>query len=285
MTGYFRTTLLLAALTGLFLACGWLLGGRGGMGIALVLALAMNFGSYWFSDRLVLAMHRARQVGPQEAPAYHRIVSQLAAGAGLPMPKLYIIDTPQPNAFATGRNPSHAALAATTGLLRMMDERELAGVMAHELAHVKHRDMLTMTVAAGVAGAISMAANMAMWGAMFGGRSDRDSPLGALGPLLVVIFAPLAAMLVQMAVSRSREYEADRLGGEICGNPLALASALGKLGAASGRIPNPAAEAAPATAHLFIANPLSGHGVDTLFSTHPPMEERIRRLRRQAGLE
>jgi heat shock protein HtpX len=266
-------------MTALFLAAGYLLGGEGGMIIALVIALAMNLFAYWNSDRMVLGMYGAREVDAQSAPDFHRIVRALADRAELPMPRVYLIDSEQPNAFATGRNPEHAAVAATTGLVRMLGRDEVAAVMAHELAHVKNRDTLIMTITATIAGAISMLASFAM---IFGGRG-RDNPLGIVGTILIMILAPVTAMLVQMAISRTREYGADRMGAEICGDPLALASALGKLDRAAKRIDNPAAEANPATAHLFIVNPLHSHAIDNLFSTHPNMQARIQRLQAMAG--
>ncbi|MFC7048049.1 zinc metalloprotease HtpX [Emcibacter nanhaiensis] len=271
--GYIRTAILLAGMTGLFLAVGYLLGDTGGLVIAFMIALAMNAFAYWNSDKMVLGMYGAREVDRHSAPELHNIVEGLARRAGLPMPRVYLMDNDQPNAFATGRNPEHAAVAATTGLLRILNREEVTGVIAHELAHVKNRDTLTMTITATLAGAIGMLANFAL----FFGRG-RDNPLGFIGTLLVMILAPLAAMLVQMAISRSREYEADRIGAEICGQPLWLASALGKLQSASERIVNEEAEHNPATAHLFIVNPLHGRNMDNLFSTHPNMENRIRRL-------
>jgi heat shock protein HtpX len=276
---YARTAILLAGLTALFLGAGYLLGGEAGMVIALAAALGMNAFAYWNSDRMVLRMYGAREVTRAQAPGFHGIVEQLALRADLPMPRVYVIDNPQPNAFATGRNPANAAVAATTGLLNTLSEDEIAGVMAHELAHVRNRDTLIMTVTATIAGALSMLANFALF---FGGR--RDNPLGIVGTLLVMILAPVAAMLVQMAISRAREYEADRIGAEICGRPLWLAAALEKLQSAAERIDNPAAEANPATAHLFIVNPLHARSVDSLFASHPPMESRIRRLREMAGV-
>ena len=275
---YARTALLLAGLTGLFLAVGYMLGGEAGMAIALIVALAMNLFSYWNSDKLILRMHGARQVDRRSAPELFGLVEQLADNAGLPMPKVYIMENDQPNAFATGRNPENAAVAATTGLLRRLSTEEIAGVMAHELAHVKNRDTLIMTITATIAGAISMLANFALF---FGG--NRNNPLGLIGTIALMILAPMAAMLVQMAISRSREFEADRIGAEICGRPLWLASALEKLDVSAQRIDNPVAEANPATAHLFIVNPLHMRSIDSLFSTHPKMGERVRRLRQMAG--
>ncbi|HWA44762.1 MAG TPA: zinc metalloprotease HtpX [Hypericibacter adhaerens] len=274
---YFRTAVLLAVMTALFMGVGWLIGGGQGMAVAFFLALGMNLFALWNSDRMVLSLYRAREVDEQSAPEFVGIVRQLATRAGLPMPRTYIVENPQPNAFATGRSPSKAAVCATTGLLQLLDRREIAGVMAHELSHVQHRDTLIMTVTATLAGAIGMLANFAF----FFGRS-RDNPLGALGTIVVMIVAPLAATLVQLGISRSREYEADRRGAEICGQPLWLASALGKLGMASGRIPNPQAEAHPATAPLFIVNPLHMKAVDNLFATHPSLENRIARLEAMA---
>jgi heat shock protein HtpX len=273
-----RTGLLLAALTGLFLAVGYLIGGQGGMMIALLFSVAINLFAYWNADKMVLRMYGAREVNRSTAPEFHDLVAELAQRAQLPMPKVYLIDNPQPNAFATGRNPENAAVAATTGLLRLLSRDEIAGVMAHELAHVRNRDTLIMTMTATIAGAISMLANFGMF---FGG-SRRDSPLGPFGAIAMMILAPLGAMLVQMAISRTREYAADRAGAEISGQPLALASALEKIAGAARRIENPAAEANPATAHLFIINPLSGARMDNLFSTHPATENRIAALTQMA---
>ena len=277
---YFRTSLLLAAMTSLFLGIGFMLGGAGGMMIALVLALAMNGFAYWNSDKMVLGMYGARAVDEASAPEYVRMVCQLAQNAGLPMPKVYIIDNPQPNAFATGRNPEHASVAATTGLLNMLGPQELAAVMAHELAHVRNRDTLIMTVTATIAGAISMLANIAM----FSG-DNRNNPLGFVGVLLLMVVGPMAAALVQMAISRGREYEADRIGAEICGRPLWLASALDKMSSAAEQIDNLPAERNPATAHMFIINPLHSQRMDSLFSTHPSTANRIARLREIAAGE
>jgi heat shock protein HtpX len=273
-----RTGLLLAGLTGLFLAVGYLIGRETGMIMALLLSVGLNFFAYWNSDKMVLRMHGARQIDRADAPEFYDLVAGLADNAGLPMPKVYIMDNPQPNAFATGRNPENAAVAATTGLLRMLSRDEIAGVMAHELAHIKNRDTLTMTITATIAGAISMLTNFAF---LFSGR-DRNSPLGPIGALLLMILAPLAAMIVQMAISRTREYAADRLGAEISGRPSALASALQKIAGAARRIENHSAEANPATAHLFIVNPLSGARMDNLFSTHPAPENRIAALMEMA---
>lgn len=275
-----RTGLLMAGLMGLFLAVGYLLGREQGMFIAFVVAAGMNLFAYWNSDKMVLRMHGARQVDRQSAPEFHQMIEELSQRAGLPMPKVYVMDNPQPNAFATGRNPENAAVAATTGLLQLLSRDEIAGVMAHELAHVKNRDTLIMTMTATIAGSISMLANFGMF---FGGSRDRNNPLGAVGMILMVIMAPLAAMLVQMAISRTREYGADRMGAEISGQPLALASALGKISGAVQRIENPVAEANPATAHMFIINPLSGQRMDNLFSTHPNPNNRIEALQRMAA--
>ncbi|MSO71057.1 MAG: zinc metalloprotease HtpX [Alphaproteobacteria bacterium] len=278
----FRTGLLLAALTAIFMTAGYLIGGQGGMLIALLMAGGMNLFAWWNSGAMVLHMHNAEEVDARSAPGLYGIVRQLAAKAELPMPRVYVMDNPQPNAFATGRDPAHAAVAVTTGLLERLSEEELAGVLAHELAHVRHRDTLTMTVTATLAGAIGMLGNFAF---LFGGlgHDRRDNPLGGFGVLLAALLAPLAAMLVQFAISRSREYEADRMGAEICGHPLWLASALGQLGRAAAVIPNPQAEHNPATAHLFIVNPLRGGGLSGLFATHPPIEDRVARLQAMAG--
>jgi heat shock protein HtpX len=274
-----RTGLLMAALMGLFLAAGYLLGREQGMLIAFVMAAGMNFFAYWNADKMVLRMHGAKQVDRHAAPEFYGMVEELSQRAGLPMPKVYIMDNPQPNAFATGRNPQNAAVAATTGLLRLLNRDEVAGVMAHELAHVKNRDTLVMTMTAAIAGAISMLANFGMF--FGGGGRDRNS-LGVIGVILMVILAPLAAMLVQMAISRTREYGADRGGAEISGQPMALASALAKISGAAHRIENPTAEANPATSHMFIINPLSGQRMDGLFSTHPDPRNRIEALKRIA---
>ncbi|MGO4122824.1 zinc metalloprotease HtpX [Inquilinus sp. YAF38] len=281
MSGYIRTAMLLAALTALFMAAGWLLGGRGGMMIALLVAVGMNLFAYWNADKMVLRMHNAREVDARTAPDFYNLVARLAEQAQLPMPRVYIIDTDQPNAFATGRNPQNAAVAATTGLLRRLSAEEVAGVMAHELAHVRNRDTLIMTITATIAGALSMLAN---FGLFFGGGDNRNNPLGFIGVILTVVLAPLAAMLVQMAISRSREYEADRVGAEICGRPLWLAAALEKIEAFSKRIDYGAAERNPATAHMFIINPLHAHAVDSLFSTHPKTANRVAALQRMAGV-
>ncbi len=274
-----RIGLLMAALVGLFLAVGYLIGREQGMLIAFVLAAGMNLFAYWNADKMVLRTHGARQVDRSSAPDLYGIVEELARRGNLPMPKVYLMDNPQPNAFATGRNPANAAVAATTGLLQLLSRDELAGVMAHELAHVKNRDTLIMTMTATIAGAISMLANFGMF---FGGNRDRNNPLGAIGVILMVILAPMAAMLVQMAISRTREYSADRGGAEISGQPMALASALAKISGAAHQIENQSAEANPATAHMFIINPLSGQRMDNLFSTHPDTENRIEALQRMA---
>ena len=272
---YVRTMMLLAAMTALFMGVGYLLGGTGGMMIAFLFAIGTNAFAYWNSDKMVLRMYNAEPVTRASAPEFYEMVARLAGRAGLPMPKVYIIREDQPNAFATGRNPDNAAVAATTGILRLLDRDELEGVIAHELAHVKNRDILTMTVAATVAGAISM---LAQFGFLFGGNRDRDNPLGPLGVLLAVLFAPLAAMLIQMTISRTREYSADKLGAEISGNPLGLAAALRKISGYAARIPMPPAERNPTSAPLFIINPLSGQRMDNLFSTHPNVENRIAAL-------
>jgi heat shock protein HtpX len=278
MSNILKTTVFLALLTGLFIAVGGLLGGRSGMVMALVFALIMNFVSYWFSDKIVLKMYGAKPLGEGDLPVVQRIVRKLATQANIPMPKLYLLPSESPNAFATGRNPQHAAVAVTEGILRIMDERELEGVLAHELSHVLNRDILISTIAATVAGAISMLANMAHWGMMFGGSRDEEGrSSNPIALLATIILAPLAAMLIQMAVSRSREYQADASGAKLTHDPNALASALGKLGQATKMIPM---NANPATAHLFIVNPLNGRALMNLFSTHPPLEDRIERLRR-----
>ena len=279
MFNLMKTAILMAAITALFIVIGGMLGGHEGMVLALLFALAMNFFSYWFSDKMVLRMTSAQEVDQNSAPQFYELVKELAAKAELPMPKVYLINEDSPNAFATGRNPEHAAVAATTGILRILSNRELRGVMAHELAHVAHRDILISTVSATMAGAISMLANFAMF---FGGRDEEGRPANAVVSIIVAIIAPLAAMLIQMAISRAREFEADRGGAEISGDPLALASALGKIDAYARGIPFPTAEAHPATAQMMIMNPLAGGGVDTLFSTHPKTAERIARLEAMA---
>lgn len=274
MNGYFKTAILLAGLTAIFMLAGLLLGGTGGMAMAFLFAVGVNFFAYWNSDKIVLSMHGAKEASPETQPELFSIVSGLAKNAEMPMPKIYIIDEAQPNAFATGRNPENAAVAATAGLIKLLDRDEVAGVMAHELAHIKNRDTLIMTVTATIAGALSMLANFAMF---FGGR-NRNNPVGAIGTLLVVLLAPFAAMIVQMAISRSREYEADRIGAAIAGEPAWLASALGKLEQRSKSIDNIHAEENPATAHMFIINPLHTRKTDSLFSTHPATINRIMRL-------
>ncbi|HEX4295491.1 MAG TPA: zinc metalloprotease HtpX [Rhizomicrobium sp.] len=274
-----RTGLLMAALTGLFLVVGFLIGGGPGMVIAFLFASATNLWAYWNSDKALLSMYGAREVNEATAPDLVHLVRQLSGQAGLPMPKVYIVENPQPNAFATGRNPEHAAVCVTSGLLQSVDNEELAGVLAHELGHVKHRDTLTMTITATIAGAVSMLANFAFF---FGG-GRRNNPLGFVGVLLVMLVAPIAAVLVQMAISRSREFEADRAGAEISGRPLWLASALAHIDHAAKQIDNEEAEQNPATAHMFIINPLHGGGLSGLFSSHPSTEERIARLRTLAA--
>jgi len=272
-----KTTFLLTLMTLLLIFAGGAIGGQGGMLLALILAGVMNFVSYWFSDKIVLAMYGAKEVTEADSPEFYGLVRQLADRSGLPMPRVYIIPSDTPNAFATGRNPAHAAVAATDGILRILSREEVMGVMAHELSHVKHRDILISTIAATVAGAITYLAHMAQWAAIFGGGRDRDGEGGGvLGMLVMAIVAPLAALLIQMAISRSREYEADKGGAEISGNPLYLAGALRKLEMANRQLPMQ--EATPASAHMFIVNPLTGGGLMSLFSTHPPMEERVRRL-------
>jgi len=281
---YFRTGLLLAAMTGLFVAVGAVIGGSTGMVIAFLIAVATNFFAYWNADKLVLSMYGAREVDRQAAPGFYGIVEQLAERAGMPMPRVYIVENEQPNAFATGRNPENAAVAATTGLLRMLNSEEIAGVIAHELAHVRHRDTLIMTITASLAGAIGMLANFAFF--FSGSQRDENgnaSPLGWIGMIAVMIIAPLTAVLVQAAISRGREFEADRGGAEICGRPMWLAAALAKIQRGAEALPNYDAERNPATAHLFIVNPLHGFAWDSLFSTHPRTEDRIARLRELAG--
>ncbi len=275
MFNLLKTAVLMAAITALFMAIGAMVGGRAGMMFALILALGMNFFSYWFSDKLVLRMYNAREVDETTAPAFYRMVRELAERAQLPMPRVYLIQEDAPNAFATGRNPQNAAVAATTGILRVLSERELRGVMAHELAHVKHRDILISTISATMAGAISMLANFAMF---FGGRDSEGRPQNPIVGLAVMILAPLAASLIQMAISRAREFEADRGGAEISGDPAALASALQKIQRYAQGLPMEAAERHPETAQMMIMNPLSGGGLRGLFSTHPSTEERVQRL-------
>jgi heat shock protein HtpX len=274
-----RTGMLMAALTGLFLAVGAMVGGANGMAIAFLFALGTNLFAYWNSDKVLLSMYGARPVDGQSAPELYSLVQRLAQAAQLPMPKVFMTENDQPNAFATGRNPDHAAVCVTTGLLRQVNQEELAGVLAHELGHVKHRDTLTMTMVAVMAGAISMIAHFAFF---FGGNRERNNSMGLIGMLLVTMLAPIAAVLVQAAISRSREFEADRAGAEITGRPLWLASALDQIERSAQRIENYPADANPATAHMFIVNPLHG-GISGLFATHPSTEERIARLRAMAG--
>ena len=274
-----RTAVLLAAMTALFMAVGYAIGGSGGMMIAFLIAAGMNLFSYWNSDKMVLRMNNAVQIDERNAPELFEIVRGLSQNAGLPMPKVYLINSDQPNAFATGRNPQNAAVAATTGLLNRLSDEEVAGVMAHELAHIQNRDTLTMTITATLAGAISMLGNFAMF---FGGNRNNNNGMGIIGTLVAVLVAPFAAMMVQMAISRTREYSADRRGAEICGHPLWLASALQKIAASAKRIEYPAAERDPAMAHMFIINPLSGARMDGLFSTHPATENRVAALQAMA---
>jgi heat shock protein HtpX len=275
MFNLMKTAILMAAITALFMAIGALLGGQQGMVLALVIALGMNFFSYWFSDKLVLKMYRAQQVDETSAPQFYRMVAELAERAQLPMPKVYLINEDAPNAFATGRNPEHAAVAATTGILRVLSERELRGVMAHELAHVRHRDILISTVSATMAGAISMLANFAMF---FGGRDSEGRSTNPVVGLLVMFLAPIAASLIQMAISRAREFEADRGGAEISGDPRSLASALEKIHRVAQGTPLETTERHPETAQMMIMNPLSAGRLRGLFSTHPSTEERVQRL-------
>lgn len=283
MSGFFnysKTAILLAALTGIFLAAGYLIGGQNGMVIAFLFALATNLFAYWNADKVLLSMYGAREVDEKTAPALTGTVRTLAQRARLPMPRVYIVDNPQPNAFATGRNPEHAAVAVTSGLIQNMTMEQIAGVISHEMTHILHRDTLIMTITATIAGAISMLANFAFF--FGGGGNDRNNPLGFVGVILVALLAPVAAFLVQLAISRGREYEADRGGAEISGHPLWLASALERLEQAKEALPNPEAERNPATAHLFIVNPLHRGGMAGLFSTHPSTEDRVARLRAMA---
>ena len=275
MFNWVKTAMLMAAITALFIVLGGMIGGSRGMTIALLFALGMNFFSYWFSDKMVLRMYNAQEVDENTAPQFYRMVRELATRANLPMPRVYLINEDAPNAFATGRNPEHAAVAATTGILRVLSEREMRGVMAHELAHVKHRDILISTISATMAGAISMLANFAMF---FGGRDSEGRPANPIAGLLLALLAPLAASLIQMAISRAREFEADRGGAEISGDPQALASALQTIHRYAQGIPMEAAERHPETAQMMIMNPLSGGGLRGLFSTHPSTEERVERL-------
>jgi heat shock protein HtpX len=278
---YFKTAILLAGLTGLFMGVGYLIGGASGALIALVIAAATNLFAYWNSDRMVLSMYGAHEVDQRTAPDLHNLVAELAGRAGLPMPRVFIMDEAQPNAFATGRNPQNAAVAVTTGLMHSLSREELAGVIAHELAHIKNHDTLLMTVTATIAGAISMVAQFGMF--FGGGNRENNNGLGVIGSIAMMILAPLGAMLVQMAISRTREYAADDLGARICGQPMWLASALAKIANGAHQVPNPEAERNPATAHMFIINPLSGHGVDNLFTTHPATENRIAALQQLAA--
>jgi len=277
---YLRTAILLAGLTALFMGVGYLIGGASGATIALVVAAAMNLFAYWNSDRMVLSMYGAHEVDQRTAPELVGLVAELAARAALPMPRVFLMDNPQPNAFATGRNPQNAAVALTTGLVHSLSREELAGVIAHELAHVKNHDTLLMTITATIAGAISM---LAQFGTFFGGHRDSNNGPGIIGSIAMMILAPLGAMLVQMAISRTREYAADNFGARIVGQPMWLASALVKIKHAAQEIPNMEAERNPATAHMFIVNPLSGHGIDNLFSTHPSTENRVAELQRLAA--
>ena len=279
MFNMMKTAILMAAITALFMAIGAMIGGRSGMMLALVVALGMNFFSYWFSDKMVLKMYNAREVDETSAPRFYAMVRELAQRAQIPMPKVYLIDEAAPNAFATGRSPDHAAVAATTGIVNVLTDRELRGVMAHELAHVKHRDILISTISATMAGAISMLANFAMF---FGGRDSEGRPSNPIAGIAVAILAPLAASVIQMAISRAREFEADRGGAEISGDPAALASALDKIHRYAQGLPLHAAEAHPETAQMMIMNPLSGGGLRGLFSTHPATEERVARLMEMA---
>jgi len=274
-----KTAILLAFMTGLFVAIGSLIGGSTGMVIAFLIAIGMNAFAYWNSDKMVLRMYGAQEIGEREDPELFGMVRELARRAQIPMPKVYIMQNPQPNAFATGRDPAHGAVAVTTGIMQRLSREELAGVIAHELAHIKNRDTLIMTVTATIAGAISM---LAQFGLFFGGGDNRNNPLGIIGTIALVILAPIAASLVQMAISRSREYEADRIGAEIAGQPLWLASALDRIQAGAERTLNVDAERNPATAHLFIINPLTGQGMDNLFSTHPSTANRIAKLHEMA---
>ena len=278
---FFKTTILLAVLTAMLVFAGDALGGRIGAITALIFAGIMNFVTYWFSDKIVLMMYRAKPVTEADAPELYAITRDLTMKAGLPMPKVYIMGNDTPNAFATGRNPGHAAVAVTTGIMRLLTREELTGVLAHELAHIQNRDILISTIAATIAGAISYLAHMAQWAAMFGGTRDNEREGNPIALIVMMIVAPLAAMIIQMAISRSREYGADMGGARICGNPLSLANALRKLEYANKRIPMVGANAA--TSHMFIVNPLSGGSLLRLFSTHPPIEERIKRLEAMAG--
>lgn len=283
MTSQLKTALLLGLLTVLFCIVGQAMGGRSGLIIAFALALAMNLGSYWFSDKIVLSMYRASELAPADAPGLHAMVEELAHNAGIPKPRIMLIPQDAPNAFATGRDPEHGVVAVTQGIMRLLSPEELRGVLAHELAHIKNRDILVQSIAAVLGGAVMMLANMLQWASIFGGARHEDEEgggMGVLGGLLMAILAPIAASLIQMAISRSREYLADATGAQISGTPLALAGALGKLDDYSRQIPM---NASPATENLFIVNPFAGVSMASLFSTHPPTEERIRRLREMAG--
>jgi heat shock protein HtpX len=280
MANFLRTGVLLAALTALFMGVGYLIGGTGGMVIAFFVALGTNLVGYWNSDKMVLAMQNAREVDPRQAPDLQRTVEELARNAGIPTPRLYLIETEQPNAFATGRSPEHAAVAVSAGLLRQLEPREVRAVIAHEMAHIRNRDTLTMTITGTFAGAIGM---LAQFGFFFGGGDNRNNPFGFAGVLVAMLVAPIAAMLVQMAVSRTREYQADADGSEISGDPRALASALGRISAAAHRVLNVGAERNPAQAHMYIINPLNGRQMDNLFATHPDVENRIAALNDIAG--
>ena len=281
MTSQLKTALLLALLTGLILVLGQAVGGSNGLVIALVLALVMNVGSYWFSDKIVLRMYRARELSPSEAPMLHAMVEDLARNAGIPKPRVYLVPDESPNAFATGRNPQNAVVAVTEGIVRLLSPDELRGVVAHEMGHIANRDILVQSIAGVLATVVMYIANMMQWGAIFGfgGRSDGEGGGNVFSTLLLALLAPIAASLIQFAISRSREYLADATGAKLCGNPLSLASALGKLGSYSKEVPMQ--QGSPATAHMFIVNPFAG-GIGKFFSTHPPLEERIHRLREMA---
>jgi heat shock protein HtpX len=286
MVNSFKTALLLSALTALILIIGQVFGGQQGLIIAFIFALIMNGGSYWFSDKIVLSLYRAQEVAYEQAPDLHRMVERLAQKAGIPKPKIYLIPSQNPNAFATGRNPDHAVVAVTEGIVRLLNSDELEGVLSHELSHIKNRDILIGSIAATMAGVVMMLASMARWAALFGGfgRDDDEGAGGVIGLIAMSILAPIAAMLIQFAISRSREYLADETGARVSNNPLGLARALEKLSTASKRIPMEAGPAtAQATSHLFIVNPFTGKSLMNLFSTHPSAEERIKRLRAMAG--
>jgi heat shock protein HtpX len=285
MSSFLKTTILLAALTGIIMLIGGMLGGRGGLVIAFIFAIVMNFFSYWFSDKMVLRAYHAQPLDQSNAPELYGIVSELAESAHIPMPRLYLIDSDTPNAFATGRNPRHAAVAVTRGIMRICSREELKGVIGHELSHVINRDILISSVAATLAGVVMFIGSMARWGAIFGGFGGRDEDErgGLFGLIFMALVAPLAAAMIQLAISRTREYQADASGARLTHNPLLLANALRKLEAANERMPMP--DASPSTAHLFIVNPLSAEGIQRMFSTHPPIEERIRRLEQMAHSE